>query len=1772
MKKVFTICFALLTFLVTEAQKGSPYIMRYVPYNGSNPKEFSISHIISDYGPRNVPPPMTFWHRGIDYQPNKQEGNKILSPCNGIIRRIRKYRQMFYMVVEGDPGEKHFGYAHLFRNVNIAEGQFWEEGPNGKEMAIYRENEDDYIIINMDPTNRYALAASSVTRETITYKGIPYNIKSNVTPLDPLAILGDSGASGRIHLHLYAYRDIEQAVAMFQLIPNCYDPMSIIDYEHAINNMPTQYSLTFQEHEINYGNSNNSFFKVQVNMNGAQPGIIYTDAVMDADLVELFISPEYAESEPFAQWGNPSSSYQYYKGEYYESKIDHGGRGDLASSVIYPSGITKRDPPASPSNTKIQPHAYSDATGLPLDNYFYSDFYPRIDENHPMGSAKFLAPHNLKACYPDGNYQAHIRMTSSKGNSFSSSTNDPAHALPETLDFQIDNFVPFVQKVEITQADNDNNYMRQWNATPSGSLVLSPLPNVSFEQQNLQVEITASEAMSEVELNINDYSYTATTASNLEQTIWEFNVPANALQLHAFNELQIGGKDVHGNLMQKDANQIPIRQSAAPSVFSPPLVNGYDENHKVYIGQQDINFTFEPSGSQDLTVQFFPESPHTIFAYSWDFGDGTLCNQPPGDQCIKPVHTYNTEGVYYVKLIINGNENYQITKEVSVQHLTAPVAGFLFVPRVVTGRDEDPIIEVDFYNNSEGIVNNYVWDFGNGVTSFDENPQDIEFEPNFDYNISLTVSNGIGNDYEEKHLNFDPATMPWADIVAWQLTDNLWDFDVSAENLEPPYSFTIEYGDGLSQTLQDVYHKVRFNHYYTQYGTYQVEAFVTGINPNTGHEQTVYDIEEVIVQPDDILVSLVNETNNDAVYPYTDVILRPVLYNLDDFNESTIFTETYSITKVGEPSYYEVITQTNFGPSFPERKFQFESAGEYQIQLYIAASGFPYGGNAEARIVVENAPKFLQASICCNPFTICQGAQNTYYAQIEPIGDPGWPEEYWYPTNVRWSLFDSQGVRIDYKEETFEYDEYYFNTLYYTYTYDVEDTYVLRLETWNNSHNYGELLDPKYNNTISFYAFDEQEIVVSPNMAALEIITDNYAYFTFDAEGEPTGSNQFTIKNPGLKGINWQVIIPVQYSNWISVAIPSGTNLVNSSVVNYVYTTASVNDETQYGYFNVVAYDEYGAHVQGSPASIQVEQWGVSGPGAQLVVGTNIHKMFGYSVSIDGKTAVIGAPGKNANDLSSVFIYQNNHIGVWENTAELIPPANQKHFGIAVAIHGEYIIVSGSWNAAIYKKPTGGWIGDIYPIKVLEDNGIYTQYEKSVSIWGDYAIVGDKRHNDNRGSVYVYYRNQGGPDQWGRQKLIEGTSSNDFFGTSVSVYGDLMAVGAPQQNINNGYIDVFYRNESLSETWSLEQRLTIIQNIENVKFGNVVSVFENKIATTYRSEIFFHTGILYTRSNNRNWGYRLGKDFRSAANDDSWIFNVKSIALYKEFDEIPDPFAYTFRVGCPDLHDKGGWGYGFSYKNSHIWNDYVLDSWHSYPSGILNLEKNDNFGNSWDISYFSETECAPGYQDKGAVIFWNKNKKRDLCDAKIDLHFENFTKPAGQYESVIAQNISIGGNTMPAEFQSGSDISYIGEEIVLKDGFLALEGAVFKAVAEDCYVEEEENKSFETEYDPEILLSLNSDLPDTKSLLDDHENYINIHDIYKQLLRKYPDLPLISYDFFNPENSIGIYGNDFEAPVAEANIIPELVIDRAYSKDGHKLILTIGENEMGQRLKFLLLE
>ncbi len=70
----------------------------------------------------------------------------------------------------------------------------------------------------------------------------------------------------------------------------------------------------------------------------------------------------------------------------------------------------------------------------------------------------------------------------------------------------------------------------------------------------------------------------------------------------------------------------------------------------------------------------------------------------------------------------------------------------------------------------------------------------------------------------------------------------------------------------------------------------------------------------------------------------------------------------------------------------------------------------------------------------------------------------------------------------------------------------------------------------------------------------------------------------------------------------------------------------------------------------------------------------------------------------------------------------------------------------------------------------------------SVSIYGDTAVVGDHGWGD-RGSAYVFYRDQGGLDNWGFVKELSGAALiGDEFGFSVSIYKDLVLVGAPKHN------------------------------------------------------------------------------------------------------------------------------------------------------------------------------------------------------------------------------------------------------------------------------------------------------------------------------------------------------------------------------------------------------
>ena len=183
------------------------------------------------------------------------------------------------------------------------------------------------------------------------------------------------------------------------------------------------------------------------------------------------------------------------------------------------------------------------------------------------------------------------------------------------------------------------------------------------------------------------------------------------------------------------------------------------------------------------------------------------------------------------------------------------------------------------------------------------------------------------------------------------------------------------------------------------------------------------------------------------------------------------------------------------------------------------------------------------------------------------------------------------------------------------------------------------------------------------------------------------------------------------------------------------------------------------------------------------------NECFGVYVSINGDYAIIGAGGDdNGYRSGSAYIFKRNGI-VWTEQSKLLPSDGEEYeyFGMYVSINGQYALI-GAWgdddngdrsgSAYIFKRDGNIWTQQV---KLLPSDGeAYGYFGFSVSIKGDYAIIGgygDKDNGKNAGSAYVFKRNG---TTWSRHvKLLAPDGiEDDCFGWSVSIDGDNAIIGA----------------------------------------------------------------------------------------------------------------------------------------------------------------------------------------------------------------------------------------------------------------------------------------------------------------------------------------------------------------------------------------------------------
>jgi len=121
------------------------------------------------------------------------------------------------------------------------------------------------------------------------------------------------------------------------------------------------------------------------------------------------------------------------------------------------------------------------------------------------------------------------------------------------------------------------------------------------------------------------------------------------------------------------------------------------------------------------------------------------------------------------------------------------------------------------------------------------------------------------------------------------------------------------------------------------------------------------------------------------------------------------------------------------------------------------------------------------------------------------------------------------------------------------------------------------------------------------------------------------------------------------------------------------------------------------------------------------------------------------------------------------------------------------------------------------------NGAIYDRFGFSVSVYGDTAVIGTLWNNDHKGSAYVFTRSG---STWTQQAELNASdgASNDFFGISVSVYGDIAVIGANDDDVGNGSAYVFTRSGS---TWTQQAKLNASDGAASDDFGVSVSVYGN---------------------------------------------------------------------------------------------------------------------------------------------------------------------------------------------------------------------------------------------------------------------------------------------------------------------------------------------------------
>jgi hypothetical protein len=285
---------------------------------------------------------------------------------------------------------------------------------------------------------------------------------------------------------------------------------------------------------------------------------------------------------------------------------------------------------------------------------------------------------------------------------------------------------------------------------------------------------------------------------------------------------------------------------------------------------------------------------------------------------------------------------------------------------------------------------------------------------------------------------------------------------------------------------------------------------------------------------------------------------------------------------------------------------------------------------------------------------------------------------------------------------------------------------------------------------------------------------------------------------------------------------------------------------------------------------------------------------FGYSVAINGNFAIVGAPFWDSTGVlfnaGKAYIYQYDGSN-WNYYSSITAgdPGLDDNFGNAVALDNNYAIVGARWDSengnrsgAAYIFFFNGSTWDQQAKLIAADGQVSDRFGYSVSINGNFALVGARFDDDggtNAGSAYVFERSG---TTWSQQAHLEATDAfdQDNFGTSVAIYGNRILIGSPfDDTIVGSSAGSAYMFLNSGGVWTQQYKITPNDASSNDRFGHSISFYND------------YTVIGTPRDDAPFIGPEAGSAYTFLIYDSSWTQKAKIIA-----DDISSEDEYGFSV------------------------------------------------------------------------------------------------------------------------------------------------------------------------------------------------------------------------------------------------------------------------------------